>query len=125
MAGLLVLAILYILSPLDILPDVIPILGWMDDVLFLRLAIGPAVAFGSRYAAAAAASLRASMAGPPRSTRQRAAWCALVSAEVSMPRSTRAATDSADRAQKSCIDDGCHALCAGKQSAALYPTEEL
>ncbi|MBL9084238.1 MAG: DUF1232 domain-containing protein [Planctomycetales bacterium] len=31
--GLLaVLTVLYVLSPLDFIPDVIPFLGWLDDV---------------------------------------------------------------------------------------------
>lgn len=27
-----VLAILYVLSPLDLLPDAVPIIGWLDDL---------------------------------------------------------------------------------------------
>ncbi len=27
-----ILAILYILSPLDLLPDIIPVVGWLDDL---------------------------------------------------------------------------------------------
>jgi uncharacterized membrane protein YkvA (DUF1232 family) len=38
----LVLAMLYVLSPVDLVPDVIPVLGWLDDgvvaVLLLKLA---------------------------------------------------------------------------------------
>lgn len=28
----LVLALLYIISPVDVIPDVIPVVGWTDDV---------------------------------------------------------------------------------------------
>lgn len=30
---ILVLALLYIISPVDIIPDMIPVAGWADDVL--------------------------------------------------------------------------------------------
>ena len=30
--GLGLLAILYVFSPVDLIPDVVPLLGWMDDV---------------------------------------------------------------------------------------------
>lgn len=37
------LAVLYVLSPVDLVPDVVPLLGWLDDgvvaVLLLRLAM--------------------------------------------------------------------------------------
>lgn len=37
------LAVLYVLSPIDLVPDVVPLLGWFDDgvvaVLLLRLAM--------------------------------------------------------------------------------------
>jgi uncharacterized membrane protein YkvA (DUF1232 family) len=35
---LVVLALLYLLWPLDLLPDVAPILGWLDDIGFIGLA---------------------------------------------------------------------------------------
>ena len=38
------LAILYIASPIDFLPDFIPIIGWIDDVVALFIAGG--VIFG-------------------------------------------------------------------------------
>ncbi|MBT4515936.1 MAG: DUF1232 domain-containing protein [Chloroflexi bacterium] len=28
-----ILAVLYVLSPLDLLPDIIPVVGWMDDLI--------------------------------------------------------------------------------------------
>ena len=31
-AVILILALLYILSPVDLIPDVIPVLGWADDL---------------------------------------------------------------------------------------------
>ena len=35
-----VLAVLYTILPVDLVPDVIPIFGWLDDVGFLTLAFG-------------------------------------------------------------------------------------
>jgi uncharacterized membrane protein YkvA (DUF1232 family) len=36
---ILILAVLYLISPIDIIPDVIPILGWIDDVVVTLSAI--------------------------------------------------------------------------------------
>lgn len=33
------LIVLYVLSPVDILPDVLPVIGWVDDVVLVPLAI--------------------------------------------------------------------------------------
>jgi len=33
------LAAAYVVSPIDLIPEVIPVLGWADDLLFLMLAI--------------------------------------------------------------------------------------
>jgi len=30
--GMIMLGILYIISPIDALPDVIPLVGWLDDI---------------------------------------------------------------------------------------------
>ena len=29
---ILILALLYIISPIDLIPDVIPVVGWVDDL---------------------------------------------------------------------------------------------
>ena len=34
------LCLVYVLSPLDIMPDVIPVIGWVDDVLVLLASLG-------------------------------------------------------------------------------------
>ncbi|MDB5940593.1 MAG: hypothetical protein JWQ13_159 [Ramlibacter sp.] len=31
--------VLYVLSPIDLIPDFVPFLGWMDDVVLVPLAI--------------------------------------------------------------------------------------
>jgi uncharacterized membrane protein YkvA (DUF1232 family) len=42
---ILILALLYILSPIDLIPDVIPVVGWVDDA---AVAVGAgAVALGA------------------------------------------------------------------------------
>ena len=33
------LIVLYVLSPVDLIPDVIPILGWIDDIVIVPFAI--------------------------------------------------------------------------------------
>ncbi len=35
----LILAVIYILSPIDIIPDLIPVLGWGDDFIVGALAL--------------------------------------------------------------------------------------
>lgn len=38
------LSALYVVSPLDILPDVIPVIGWADDVLAIGVGLFSAIA---------------------------------------------------------------------------------
>lgn len=42
-------ALLYVLSPVDLIPDAIPILGWLDDVGVLSLALAWAARESARY----------------------------------------------------------------------------
>jgi uncharacterized membrane protein YkvA (DUF1232 family) len=44
---ILILALLYIISPIDLVPDVIPILGWSDDLL-VGVGAGAAALAGGR-----------------------------------------------------------------------------
>ena len=39
---LVIAAVLYILWPLDLIPDVVPIAGWADDLVVLLLALNQA-----------------------------------------------------------------------------------
>ena len=37
--GLMLLVPLYLLSPVDFIPDVIPVLGWIDDIIVIPLLV--------------------------------------------------------------------------------------
>jgi uncharacterized membrane protein YkvA (DUF1232 family) len=37
--GLMLLVPAYLISPIDILPDVIPVLGWLDDLVVIPLLV--------------------------------------------------------------------------------------
>lgn len=43
-----VAALIYILIPTDISPDPVPVVGWIDDIVALLLAIANAVVFASK-----------------------------------------------------------------------------
>jgi len=36
--GLILLFVLYVISPIDLIPDIIPIVGWIDDAVAILLA---------------------------------------------------------------------------------------
>jgi uncharacterized membrane protein YkvA (DUF1232 family) len=47
--ALLVIAIIYLLWPIDILPDVFPILGWLDDIGIASAAVAYVSYAANRY----------------------------------------------------------------------------
>ncbi|NGM65127.1 YkvA family protein [Sphingobacterium sp. SGR-19] len=38
--GIIVATVVYVISPLDAIPDLVPILGWVDDVAIIGYALG-------------------------------------------------------------------------------------
>lgn len=40
MICIVILVFLYLVSPIDLIPDIIPILGWIDDLVVLFIGIG-------------------------------------------------------------------------------------
>lgn len=49
----LFLALLYVVSPLDLVPDVLPVLGWLDDVGFFIWACSDVLRFAAWYSRSA------------------------------------------------------------------------
>ena len=43
-----IIALIYVLIPVDISPDAVPILGWIDDVIAILLAITNGILFASK-----------------------------------------------------------------------------
>lgn len=52
MKALPLLAAVYLISPIDLIPDVVPIIGWLDDVGVLALVLGVVVRSMRLHAAA-------------------------------------------------------------------------
>jgi len=43
-----IIALIYILIPIDISPDAVPVLGWIDDIVAILLAVANGIIFGSK-----------------------------------------------------------------------------
>lgn len=69
----------YALTPADILPDVMPVLGWIDDLLFVPIAVALAVRFVPRPVLAEC-RCRAHEAAQKLPRFSRAAWLAIAGA---------------------------------------------
>ena len=63
-----VLAALYVLSPLDFLPDVVPIAGQLDDVAILLIGLKLFTQLAGRYQSGQAAGPAAAAAAPNEPT---------------------------------------------------------
>lgn len=62
--ALMLLVPAYLLMPIDIIPDVVPILGWIDDAIIIPLLVSWIVSLLQRTAPAADRSARARNDGP-------------------------------------------------------------
>ncbi len=61
--ALMLIVPLYLLSPLDLIPDIIPVLGWVDDLLIVPMLVGWIVSMLPR-AEPVRATARDTRAGP-------------------------------------------------------------
>ena len=43
-----VIALIYVLLPIDISPDAVPVVGWIDDIIAVLLAIANGLLFASK-----------------------------------------------------------------------------
>lgn len=43
-----IVALIYILIPVDISPDVVPVIGWIDDIVAVLLAVANGIVFASK-----------------------------------------------------------------------------
>lgn len=45
----LVIAVVYLILPMDLLPDAMPIAGWIDDLIAILLAVSNAIRVARKY----------------------------------------------------------------------------
>ena len=62
---LVIAAVLYLLMPFDFLPDAAPVVGWLDDIVFLLGALSLLFSSGSRAGAAQSTPDPARPSPPP------------------------------------------------------------
>jgi uncharacterized membrane protein YkvA (DUF1232 family) len=43
-----IIALVYVLIPFDISPDAVPVLGWIDDIVAILLAVTNGIVFGRK-----------------------------------------------------------------------------
>ena len=43
-----VIALIYVLIPIDISPDAVPVVGWIDDIVAVLLAVANGLVFASK-----------------------------------------------------------------------------
>jgi len=43
-----IIALIYVFVPFDISPDAVPVLGWIDDVVAILLAVANGIIFGRK-----------------------------------------------------------------------------
>lgn len=43
-----VIALIYVLIPIDLSPDAVPVIGWIDDIIAVLLAIANGLLFASK-----------------------------------------------------------------------------
>ena len=43
-----IIALIYIVIPFDISPDAVPVLGWIDDIVAILLAVANGIIFGRK-----------------------------------------------------------------------------
>lgn len=48
-ASIIIATIVYVVSPIDAIPDIIPVLGWLDDVTIVGYALGKLTEELNRY----------------------------------------------------------------------------